>query len=104
MSSPARCPELREELLARAAAIEQGAGEDDETTCWFVSLVATMGWPVRRLVGMDGARAALLLAARVPIPYQRGWVSKVSDALASSALPAAQAREFIHRVTTERGG
>ena len=87
--------ELRDELLARAAAQRQGNGTDADNTRWLACLVAVHGWPSRRHVGTDGALAALQLAARAPLPYRRSWIPKITNAIRTASVPAQPARDFI---------
>jgi hypothetical protein len=96
MTGP-RLPGLRAELIERAArqhAARQGveAAEptaDDterinavheENVRWFATVVATAGWPGRRLVGADGTHAAFALARCAPTPYRAAWLPKARSA------------------------
>jgi hypothetical protein len=87
--------ELRAELLERAAAQQQGHSNDVDNTQWLACLIAIHGWPSRRQVGTDGVIAALELAARAPLPYQRGWIPKITNAIRAASVPARAARDFI---------
>lgn len=87
--------EVRGELLARADALRRG--DDTDHTRWLACLIAVHGWPSRRHVGTDGARAALELAARAPLPYRRSWIPKITNAIRTASVPAQPARDFVHQ-------
>jgi hypothetical protein len=79
----ARQRAVRHGVDADAPTIEQAAlihAVDEENVRWFAVLVATAGWPGRRLVGAEGANAALVLAERAPAPYRAAWLPKARSA------------------------
>jgi hypothetical protein len=97
-----REPRWRAELIAHADAVRAGRGDLEAVIRWLVCEIAVRGWPVRRLVGEEGAAAGLLLATRAPAPYRAGWLPKVTGALAGGGLPRPAAREFIARAVADR--
>jgi hypothetical protein len=120
--------ELRRELLARRAEdqrirhlaaartdphtgrLPDGLGEqwqsiDDDNTRWLVSLLASLGWPGRTLVGEEAAQAAWLLAQhadRDPI-QQRAFLNALRAAVIRGEAPAAHLAYLEDRVRVNAG-
>lgn len=114
--------ELRDELLRlmdedQAARTAWMANPDDvrlgetleavdaKTTARLRQIVATHGWPGRRLVGRDGAHAAWLLAQhadRDPA-FQADCLARLEDAVARNDADAKDAAYLHDRVAVARG-
>jgi len=86
-----RLPGLRAELVRRAArqqAVRHGVDlavptaeeaeliqtVDEDNVAWFATVVAAVGWPGRRQVGIDGSFAAFMLARRAPVQFRAAWL------------------------------
>jgi hypothetical protein len=112
-------PDLREELLRRAQldqtarraaasgeqALETAMAVDDDNTRWLEQVVRRTGWPVRSMVGEDGAHAAWLLAQhtdRCP-QLQRRCLTLLQQAAAVGEADAADLAHLTDRVCLASG-
>lgn len=111
--------ELRTELIARAAADQRARAEldparptsaqwervaevDRENVRWFAPLVAVHGWPGRRMVGVDGAHAACVIAQHAPAPYRATWLPKLHAAVRDNDASARDLAYLSDRVATDQ--
>lgn len=93
---------LRNELVTRAAHLQAGdRGDDAQEIRWFVTVVACRGWPGRRLVGVDGAHAAFMLAACCPAPYRRGWLPKIRSAVEQRDVSRQKLEQYEARLNSD---
>jgi hypothetical protein len=112
--------DLRQELLRRRDADQaarvavRGGGRDafrrvltidDENAAWLETVVDTVGWPGRSLVGEDGAHAAWLLAQhadRRPFLQQR-FLKLLEQAVGAGEASATDLAHLIDRVLLASG-
>jgi len=111
--------ELRAELIARTAADQRAraglhpdrptaeqwehvADIDRENLRWFAPLVAVHGWPGHRLVGVDGAHAAWVIAQHAPAPYRALWLPKLQSAVRDNDASARDLAYLSDRVATDQ--
>jgi hypothetical protein len=89
------CLNLRAELLRRAAKVQAGEHIDKtEQLHWFAALIACCDWPDRRLVGVDGAHAAFVLATRCPTRYLSDWLPAARSAVDRGDASKRQLRQL----------
>ncbi|MCC4588305.1 hypothetical protein LL962_14535 [Xanthomonas sp. NCPPB 1067] len=115
-------PQLRQELIARVekdqhvrnAAIAAGgkpadwasiAPVDADNTAWLKQVVATQGWPGRRLVGEDGAKAAWILVqhADADPAFQAQVLALMEAALATQEVAPDDVALLTDRVLLAQG-
>ena len=112
-------PDLREELLRRAQldqtarrgatsgeqALQTAVAVDDDNARWLKRVVRRVGWPVRSMVGEDGAHAAWLLAQhadRCP-RLQRRCLTLLQQAGADGEASGADVAHLTDRVCLANG-
>jgi hypothetical protein len=117
MTGP-RCPRLRAELLTRAARaqaarygidpghpspteVERIHAVDEENTRWLAELLAVGDWPTWRMVGVDGAHAAFLLAKRAPAAQRAAWLPQALDAVQTRDVSRRDIRRLVAMTYSE---